>query len=92
MPKPHSLLPMHGQTNSGITEAENNAIISGELQHTKLNVFVDALFMHLMAKHPNLYQNHEFLNRDSYSQELNWNFSATSHDKGIVDGIGGMVM
>ena len=47
-------------TNSGITEAESYAIVSGELQYTKLNVFMDTLVMYLKAKYPNLYQDHDF--------------------------------
>ena len=59
MPKP--LFTAYAWTNSGITEAESNAIVSGELQHTKLNVFMGTLFtLHLKAKYPNLYQDHDF--------------------------------
>ena len=58
MPKSHSTAC--AWPNSGITEAESCAIVSGELQHTKLKVFVDTLFMHLKAKYPNLYQDHDF--------------------------------
>ena len=57
---PKSLYSAYEWTNSGITEAESYATVSGELQHTKLNVFVDTLFMHLKAKYPNLYQDHDF--------------------------------
>ena len=56
MPKPTA----YAWTNSGITEAESCAIVSGELQYTKLNVFMDTLFIHLKAKYPNLYQDHDF--------------------------------
>ena len=61
MSKP--LFTAYAWTNSGITEAESDVIISGELQYTKLNqlnVFVDTLFMQLKAKYPNLYHDHDF--------------------------------
>ena len=48
MPNPHSTA--YAWTSSGITEAESYAIVSGELQYTKLNVFMDTLFLHLKAK------------------------------------------
>ena len=48
-----TLFTAYAYTNSGIAEAKSNSIVSGELQHTKLNVFMDTLFMHLKAKYPN---------------------------------------
>ena len=103
MPKSHSTA-CDAWTNSGITEAESYAIVSGELQCIKLKVFVDTFFMHLKAKYPSLYQDHDFgilrwreipiLKPAPVGRREchDWNLSATSHDKGIVDGIGGMVM
>ena len=55
-----TLITAYAWTNSEITEAESYAIVLGELQHTKLNMFVDTLFMDLKGNYPNLYQDHDF--------------------------------
>ena len=45
-----TLFTVYALTNSGITEGETYTIVSGDLQYTKLNVFVDTFFRYLKAQ------------------------------------------
>ena len=83
----------HGQAThfiayAWIKEDENKGfvIVSDDLTHTKYSVyiFMEYIIKHLREKFPSI----RVLNVFS---ELTWNFFATSHGKGVVDGLGGTV-
>ena len=65
-----TLLPMHGQI---VESLRLRAMpLSRELQHTKLNVFMDTLFMHLKAK---------YLSQDQDLGDLRWSSETDSYSE-----------
>ena len=102
-----TLFTAHARITNEPNKNESMVLISDNLNHTKhsLYVFIDHILTDLKGRHKDINvfsdgasqfkQMYLFSNLYTWEQHhvhMVWNFLATSHGKGMVDGLGGTVI